>query len=91
MKFTTKLVAKTLLFVVVTIVVFTVLQSAVFNNQIALGQFDNSNEAYAAMQYINNTKPFVRVGYRLFCIALSVSVGYDIYKFTNTKEERETE
>lgn len=91
MKFTMKLIAKTVLFAAVTMVVFIVLQSAVFNNQIAMGQLENSNEAYAAMQFINNIRPLVRGGYRVFCVAMLASVGFDIYKYTHIEEEANTE
>ena len=61
-------------------------------NELALGQMENSTEAFALMETYNGIiKPLVALGTSLITIAVVISTALDVYKFIKTKEKNENE
>ena len=89
-KFIIKTVAKIIIFAIVSIIALTLLQSPIISNEIALGQMENSNELFLLMETYNKIRPFIVVIYSCIVLWFTGTVGYDTYKFIQTKLKEKT-
>ena len=82
-KFITKTAIKIVIFVVVMILVAGLLHSIspIMTNQIALGQMQNSDEAFVFMNTYNNVKPVANLVLTLVCVWFGYTIIHDVYKF----------
>ena len=92
-KFVFKTTVKTIVFVVLSTIALSLLQSPVISNNIALGQMENSDELYVLWETYNKVRPIVSVIYGLLVLWFVGTVGYDVYKFIKQKikEKKENE
>ena len=87
-KFIISMVARVIIFVVISIIVSTVLQSPVITNEVAMGQMENSNELYMVWEAYNNMMPVVNTVYSVIVVIFVGSFIYSIYKYIkSTKGE----
>ena len=66
--------------------------SPIVSNEMALGQMQNSNEAFILMDTYNKVRPVITVVYSGIIIWFTSTIARDIYKFVktkNTKNEKE--
>lgn len=82
-KFITKTAIKIVIFVVAMIFVTALLHSInpILTNQIALGQMQNSDEAFVFMNTYNNIKPIANLALTLVCVWFGYTIVRDTYKF----------
>ncbi len=92
-KFIIKTTVKTIIFVVLSAIALTLLQSPTISNNIALGQMENSDALYILWETYNKIHPIIEVIYGMIVLLFVGTVGYDVYKFikTKTKEKKENE
>lgn len=92
-KFVFKTTVKTIVFVVLSTIALSLLQSPVISNNIALGQMENSDALYVLWETYNKVRPIVSVIYGLLVLWFVGTVGYDVYKFIKQKikEKKENE
>lgn len=92
-KFVFKTTVKTIVFVVLSTIALSLLQSPVISNNIALGQMENSDALYVLWETYNKVRPIVSVIYSLIVLWFVGTVGYDVYKFITQKikEKKENE
>ena len=84
-RFIIKNIVKTIVFIIVSIIAMTLVQSPIISNQVALGQMENSNELFMLMETYNKIRPIISVIYSCIGIWFVGTVGYDVYKFIKTK------
>ena len=84
-KFIIKIIVKTILFVVFTTIVFTLANSPIIANSVAMGQMQNSNDYYILMELYNNTKHYVSIIYNCITVFFTGTIIYDVYQFIKTK------
>jgi hypothetical protein len=86
-KFAIKTTINAVALIVLTILMCVVFANTVITNDIALGQMNNSNEAYLLMAYYNHVRTTMSIVYSCLSAFIVGSVIYDIYKFTKNKGE----
>ena len=88
-RFTMRFIIKIIIFASISIIAL-ILSSAnpIITNEMAMGQMENSNELYLAMDMYNNIKPIISIIYGCIATWFVGTTVYDIYKFikTETKE-----
>lgn len=84
-KFIIKNIIKIVAFAIISTIAMTLLQSPVITNEIAMGQMENSNELFILMDTYYKMKPIVLVIYGCIVALFVSTIGYDTYKFINTK------
>ena len=84
-----KIVAKCIIFAFLMIIVSAAMQalSPVVSNELAMTQMTNSNELYMVMETYNKIKPIVNIIYICVFGLFGYSIGRDIRKIVNTKEQ----
>ena len=87
-KFIIKTTIKVLIYAIISTIAFGLLTNPIINNELALGQMQNSNELYLLMETYNNIRPFVSVIYGLVTVLFAATTIYDIYKFIKTKTNK---
>ena len=84
-RFITKIIIKIILYTILTIIMHSLLNSAVITNEIALGQMQHSDEAYVIMSMYENIKHITYLVYNCITVGFAGTIIYDIYKFIQTK------
>lgn len=84
-RFIARTIVKTISYATITIIMLSLLNSAVITNDIALGQMQNSNEAYVIMGMYDNMKHIISIVYNCITVCFAGTIIYDIYKFIKTK------
>ena len=87
-KFIIKTAIKILIYAIISTIAFSVLTTPVINNELALGQMQNSNELYIMMETYNNVKPIISTIYGFITVFFALSVTTDVYKFIETKKNK---
>lgn len=93
-QFIKKTIRKVIMFIFIMIVVSAIGQSVspMFANELALGQMQNSNEAFVLMNAYNRVKPIIDIAYLCATLWFMCTLGRDTYKFTksiHTETEKE--
>ena len=78
---------KIVIMVVVTVTVFTVIQSPTITNDIAMGQLENSNELYIQLELYNKWMPIVRSIYYTLMCGIGLTIMYDIYRYLRKRKD----
>lgn len=84
-KFIIKTTIKVLIYAIISTIVAYLLTNPIINNDLALGQMENSNELYLLMETYNKIKHFVSIIYGLITGWFAGSTIYDVYNFIKTK------
>lgn len=87
-KFIIKTTIKILIYAIISTIALSLLTNPVINNELALGQMENSNELYLLMEAYNKVKPFVSIVYGLITAWFACDTIYDVYKFIKTKKNK---
>lgn len=87
-KFIIKTTIKVLIYSIISTIALSLLRSPIINNELALGQMENSNELYLLMDTYNRVRPFISIIYNLLTVFFAGTVIYDIYKFIKTKTNK---
>lgn len=87
-KFITKTAVKIVIFAVILILVTSLLQSIspIMSNQIALGQMQNSDEAFVFMNTYNKIRPIANIGLTVIGVLFAGTIARDTYKFIKSFE-----
>ena len=85
--FTMKIVAKTILFMVITFMFYFIFENTVITNEIAMGQMENSNEFYLLMEMYNKIRTYASIAYSCISTIIVGTAIYDIYIFTKDRGE----
>lgn len=83
-QFITKTATRVIVLTIVFIVIFNLMGvfDTMISNELALGQMENSNEAFAFIQIYNGTiKPLVSLAMSLAASAMVIFTILDIYEF----------
>ena len=80
-KFIIKIVINAVALIVFTLITFLVFENTIITNDIALGQMNNSDEAYLLMEYYNRIRTIVSSIYGGICVYIAGITIYDIYNF----------
>lgn len=86
-KFIVKVSIKVLLFVIISMIAITLLQTPIITNKIAMTQMENSDEMYVMMETYYKLVPIIRIVYGFVVVLFSATTIYDIYKFLKTKNK----
>lgn len=84
-KFIIRTVIKVLIFAIISTIALNLLTNPIINNELALGQMENSNELYLLMETYNKIRPFISIIYGLITAAFVGTTIHDTYKFIKTK------
>ena len=87
-KFIIKMTIKVLIYAIISTIAFGLLTTPIINNELALGQMDNSNELYLLMDTYNKIKPYISVIYGFITVFFATSVANDVYNFIQTKKNK---
>ena len=81
--FVKKITAKVIIFAIVMFLIATVMQyiSPIISNDIAMGQMENSDEAFVTMGLYNRLQNVASALYSIGIAFLVCALGYDTYKF----------
>lgn len=90
-KFIIKNTIKVIVFIIISTIEMTLLQSPVISNEIAMGQMQNDNTLFMLMETYNNLRPIVSLIYGCIVVWFIATLGLDIYKFIKTKIKGENE
>ena len=92
-KFISKLAIKVIIFVFIMTVVLFIAQSVspIMTNYLALGQMQNSDEAFVVMNTYNRFQPVIRIIFVGICILFTTSLVKDTYKFVKNINELKNE
>ena len=85
-KFIIKTVVNVLVYAIFSTIVLSLLTNPIINNELAMGQMENSNELYLLMETYNNVKHFITVIYGLITALFACTTIHDIYKFIKTRK-----
>ena len=86
-KFATNMIVKAIALVVIIIIMCFVFQNTIITNDIALGQMNNSDEAYMLMEYYNQVRSTTSIAGGGISAIIVGSILYDIYKYTKNEGE----
>lgn len=87
-KFIIRTFVKIMFFAIASTIVFSMLTNPVIDNELALGQMENSNELYLLMEAYNKVKHYVSVIYGFVTALFAGTTIYDTYKFIKTKTNK---
>ena len=79
--FVTKILTRLILFAALMIVVMAMVESPILTNEIALGQMENSSEAFMLMGMFFSFRNLVKAVIGLVALLFGVTIIRDIYKF----------
>ena len=85
-KLTTSIIVSTLIFCFLTILFVFVLENATVTNDIALGQMQNSDEAYILMEKYNQVRTTSSYLYAASTAAYVIGIVVDVYNYIKYKE-----
>lgn len=86
-RFVIKMIINAVALMISTLIMFLIFENTVITNDIALGQMNNSNEAYLLMEYYNRIRTIASSVYGGICAYIAGITIYDIYNFVNNKGE----
>ena len=86
-RFAIKMIINAIALIVLSSIMLFVFENTIVSNNIALGQMNNSDEAYLLMEYYNNIRGVASIVYSLISAIIVGSTAYDIYQFTHNKGE----
>lgn len=84
-KFIIKTVIKILAYAIISTIALSLLTNPVINNELAMGQMENSNELFLLMETYNKLKPFVSIIYWFITALFAGTTIHDTYKFFKNK------
>jgi hypothetical protein len=87
-KFIIKVAIKILIYAIISTIALSLLTNPIINNELALGQMENSNELYLLMETYNKVRPFISIIYGLITAFFAGTVIHDTYKFIKTKTNK---
>ncbi len=87
-KFIIKVAMKILIYAIISTIALSLLTNPIINNELALGQMENSNELYLLMETYNKVRPFISIIYGLITAFFAGTVIHDTYKFIKTKTNK---
>lgn len=87
-KFIIKTVVKILIYAIISTIAINLLTNPIINNELALGQMENSNELYLLMDTYNKVRPFISIIYDLITALFIGTIIYNTYKFIQTKKNK---
>ena len=92
-KYIVRTVVKVIIFMIISAIALSLLQSPVITNEIAMGQMENSNETFMIMDAYNKVAPIISIIYGCITVGFAVMIIDDTYKFikTKTKEKMKNE
>lgn len=92
-KFIAKLAIKVVIFALIMTAVLFIAQSVspVMSNYLALGQMQNSDEAFVVMNTYNKFQPVIRIIFVGICILFATGLAKDTYKFVKNINEIKNE
>lgn len=76
-----------ILIAVLVVILSSLAQSPIIDIELALGQMENSNLAFIAMDSYGKVRPIVQAVLSLIGVYLIAGVGVDIYKYAKTYYE----
>ena len=85
-KLTTSIIVSTIIFCFLTILFVFVLENTVVTNDIALGQMQNSDEAYILMEKYNQARATSSYLYTAAAVAYVFGIVVDVYNYIKYKE-----
>ena len=80
-RFITKILIRLILFTALMIVVMAMVESPILTNEVALGQMENSSEAFMLMGMLFSFRNLVKVIVWLIALLFGATIIRDIYKF----------
>ena len=87
-KFIIKTTIKILIYAIISTIALSLLTNPIINNELALGQMENSNELYLLMETCNKLRPFISIIYGLITAFFAETVIHDTYKFIKIKKNK---
>ncbi len=84
-KFIIKTAIKILIYAIFSTIALSLLTNPIINNELAMGQMQNSNELYLLMEIYNKVKHFVSIIYGLITALFAGATIHDTYKFFKNK------
>lgn len=86
-KFAIKITINVITLIILTVIMLLVFENTVVTNDIALGQMNNSDEAYLLMEYYNRVRTIVSTAYGCISGIIVGATIYYIYNFIKNKGE----
>ncbi len=80
-RFVTKILTRLILFAALMIVVMTMVESPILTNEVALGQMENSSEAFMLMGMFFSFRNLLKVIVWLIALLFGATIIRDIHKF----------
>lgn len=87
-RFIIKTTIKVLTYAIFSTIALSLLTNPIINNELALGQMQNSNELYLLMETYNKVRPFISVIYGLLTALFAWTTISDTYKFIKIKKNK---
>lgn len=87
-KFIISTVVKVLIYAIISTIVLSLLTNPVINNELAMGQMENSNELYLLMETYNKVKHFISIIYGFITVLFAGTTICDTYKFIKNKHNK---
>lgn len=87
-RFIIKTTIKVLAYAIFSTIALSLLTNPIINNELALGQMQNSNELYLLMENYNKVRPFISVIHGLITALFAWTTISDTYKFIKTKKNK---
>lgn len=84
-KFIIRITVQIILFIFISTIAMTVIQSPLIENDIALGQMQNSDEAFILYEMYNKLAPVVEAIYVIISLFFVIFIIYQVEKFIETK------
>lgn len=80
-RFVTRLLTRVILFAALLIVLLAVIESPIITNEVALGQMDNSSEAFMLLGMYFSVRSLIKTVLWIGVFLFTYTVAYDTYKF----------
>lgn len=87
-KFIIKTTIKVIAYAIISTIALSLLTNPIINNELALGQMQNSNELYLLMETYNKVKPFISIIYGFVTAFFAATTICDIHIFIKTKTNK---
>lgn len=87
-KFIIKIAIKVIAYAILSTIALSLLTNPIINNELALGQMQNSNELYLLMETYNKVRPYISVIHGFITALFAATTIGDIYKFIKTKTNK---
>lgn len=87
-KFIIRTFTKIIIYAIISTIALSLLTNPIINNELALGQMQNSNELYLLMETYNKIRHFISIIYGLITAAFAWTTIGDTYKFIKIKTNK---